>query len=160
MIEEKPQTDSSAEKTVTASSEEGDAVGADTAADAKKVRGNKKTYKQVVRGRAYVQSTYNNTIVTLSDESGNVLASSSSGKAGFKGAKKSTAYAAGIVVRDAVAKTAPFGLKEVEVFVKGLGSGRDAAIRAFNAQGLYVLSIKDVTPIPHNGCRPRKVRRV
>ena len=156
MTDEKLQTTEGSD--VAAVAETGD--GAVSKADAKKTHGKKKAYQQVVRGHAYVQSTYNNTIVTLADESGNVLASSSSGKAGFKGAKKSTAYAAGIVVKDAVTKALPYGLKEVAIFVKGLGSGRDAAIRAMNAQGLYVSSIKDMTPIPHNGCRARKVRRV
>ncbi len=124
------------------------------------VRGPKKVYRSVPKGRAYIQASYNNTIVTLTDEKGDVLSWSSSGKCGFKGPKKSTAYASGIVVRDAVAKAQPYGLREVDVFVKGIGSGREAAIRAFNAQALVVLAIKDLTPIPHNGCRPPKVRRV
>lgn len=112
------------------------------------------------RGAAYIQSTYNNTIVTLTDANGNTISWASAGKMGFKGPKKSTAFAAGIVVRDATQKAVASGLKEVDVFLKGLGSGREAAVRALNASGLQVLSIKDVTPIPHNGCRPKGVRRV
>ncbi len=120
-----------------------------------------KIIKMVRRGTAYVQSTYNNTIVTLTDQNGNVLGWSSSGKCGFKGPKKSTPYAAGIVAKDAIDKVAPErGLREVNVFVKGVGSGREAAVRALQANGLSVLLIKDITPMPHNGCRPAKIRRV
>lgn len=116
--------------------------------------------KQIPRGRAYIQATYNNTIVTLTDLAGNVLSWSSAGRVGFRGPKKSTPYAAGIIVKDAVERAKMFGLREVQVFVKGIGSGREAAIRALHANGLNITSIKDVTPIPHNGCRPPKVRRV
>lgn len=126
-----------------------------------KKRGRKKrTEKKVAVGIAHVKATYNNTIVTLTDLAGNVLSWASAGMAGFKGAKKSTPYAAQIIVRIAVEKAKEFGLSEVSVFVKGVGTGRESAIRALNANGLIVSSIKDVTPIPHNGCRPKKPRRV
>ena len=126
----------------------------------KKVKRRKKLKKQVSSGRAYIQATYNNTVVSLTDQEGNVLAWSSAGQIGFKSAKKATPYAAGLVVRDCIEKVADYGLKEVHVFVKGVGSGREAAIRALNTNGLNVLSLKDVTPIPHNGCRPRRPRRI
>lgn len=120
----------------------------------------KKVVRHVPSGRAYVQATYNNTIVTLTDPNGNVLSWSSSGLCGFKGPKKATPYAAGLVVKNAAEKAADYGLQEVNVLVKGVGSGREAAVRALNANGLNVLSIKDMTPIPHNGCRAPKPRRV
>jgi small subunit ribosomal protein S11 len=122
----------------------------------------KKKKKKVLvsRGQAHITATYNNTIVTLTDQSGNTLAWSSAGLNGFKGPKKSTPYAAETIVRDAVTKAKNFGLNEVDVFVKGVGSGRDSAVRSLNSNGLNVLSIKDVTPIPHNGCRAKKPRRV
>ena len=120
----------------------------------------KKPVRQVAVGRAYVQATYNNTIVTLTDPNGNVLGWSSAGKVGFRGPKKSTPYAASVIVKDVADKVKDSGLKEVSVFVKGIGSGRESAVRALNANGINVLSIKDVTPIPHNGCRPPKPRRV
>ncbi len=120
----------------------------------------KKITQKVPNGRAYIQSTYNNTIVTLTDLNGNTLAWSSSGNCGFKGPKKSTPYAASMVVRSAAEKVAPYGLKEVQVFVTGVGSGRDGALRALNANGLNVLSIKDMTPVPHNGCRLAGRRRM
>lgn len=120
----------------------------------------KKKFRQVSSGRAYIQATYNNTIVTFTDAEGNALASSSAGQNGFKGPKKATPYAASVIVNNAVEKVTPYGLKEVHIFVKGVGLGRDAAIRAINAKGFSILSIKDITPIPHNGCRPRKPRRV
>lgn len=112
------------------------------------------------RGQAHIAATYNNTIVTLTDQNGNTIAWSSAGKNGFRGPKKATAYAASVIVKDAVEKAKESGLKEVDVFVKGIGAGREAAIRALNANNLTVTSIKDVTPIPHNGCRPRRPRRV
>jgi small subunit ribosomal protein S11 len=120
----------------------------------------KKVVRHVPIGRAYIQATYNNTIVSLTDQNGNVLSWSSSGSCGFKGPKKSTPYAAGIVVKDAADKVIDYGLKELSVFVKGVGSGREAAVRALNANGFNILSIKDMTPIPHNGCRQPKPRRV
>lgn len=119
----------------------------------------KKEYRVITRGQAHVQATYNNTIVTITDMNGNVLAWSSAGVNGFKGPKKSTSYAASIIVKNVVTKTKPYNLKEVDVFVKGVGAGREAAVRALNAEGIEVVSIRDVTPIPHNGCRPRKPRR-
>ena len=120
----------------------------------------KKAVRQVAHGRCYVQATYNNTIVTLTDANGNVLGWSSAGKVGFSGPKKSTPYAASMIIKDVVEKVKDTGLKDVNVFVKGIGSGRESAVRALNANGLNVLSIKDITPIPHNGCRPPKPRRV
>lgn len=125
-----------------------------------KGRKKKKVIKMVALGNAYVKATYNNTIITLTDQSGNVLSWSSAGINGFKGPKKATPYAASVIVRDAVEKVKMYGLKDVNVFVKGVGMGRESAVRAFNANGLNVLAIKDVTPIPHNGCRKRKPRRV
>jgi small subunit ribosomal protein S11 len=120
----------------------------------------KKVIRQISHGRAYIQATYNNTIVTLTDLNGNILTWSSAGQNGFKGPKKATPYAASVIVKDAVDKSKAYGLKNVNVFVKGVGSGRESAIRALNTYGLTILSIKDVTPIPHNGCRQRKTRRV
>jgi len=116
--------------------------------------------RQVSSGRAYVKSTYNNTIVTFTDQNGNVLSWSSAGQCGFKGPKKATPYASTIIVKDAAEKVKKYGLKEVSVFVKGIGGGREAAVRALNANGFTVSSIKDVTPIPHNGCRAPRPRRV
>ncbi len=120
----------------------------------------KKLKKVGKKGQAHIQATYNNTIVTLTDPQGNVLAWSSAGVNGFKGPKKATPYAAGIIVRNVVEKTKDFGLSEVEVFVKGVGAGREAAVRALHGNGIAISSIKDMTPIPHNGCRPKKPRRV
>lgn len=120
----------------------------------------KKAIKQVSQGCAYIQATFNNTIITLTDLNGNTLSWSSSGHCGFKGPKKATPYAASIVVKDVVERSRETGLNELHVFVSGVGSGRDSAIRAINANGLTVLSIKDITPLPHNGCRPPKPRRV
>ena len=126
-----------------------------------KSKGKKKKSVQVApKGSAFILSTYNNTIVTLADQNGNTISWSSAGKCGFKGAKKSTAYAAQIIVKDACSRAVERGLREVNVFVKGVGSGRESAIRSLNAGGLNVLAIKDVTPIPHNGCRAKKPRRV
>jgi len=120
----------------------------------------KKTHEKVVVGVAHVKATYNNTIVALTDLTGNVISWASAGMAGFKGPKKSTPYAAQIITRIAVEKAKEVGLQEVSVVVKGVGTGRESAIRALNANGLIVSSIKDITPIPHNGCRPKKPRRV
>ena len=127
----------------------------------KKFKRKKKAPKTVKSGRAYVKATYNNTIVTLTDLTGNVLSWASAGMAGFKGAKKSTPYAAQIITKIAVsAAKEDFGLEEVIVFVKGVGTGRESAVRALNANGLNITAIKDITPVPHNGCRPKKPRRV
>ncbi len=112
------------------------------------------------KGKVFIQSTYNNTLVTVCDLQGNLLAWSSSGSLGFKGPKKATPYAASKIVETLVEKMKKIGLKEVDVFVKGIGSGREAAVRALASHGLIINTIKDITPIPHNGCRPRKVRRV
>jgi small subunit ribosomal protein S11 len=126
----------------------------------KKTRAKKKAVRKVSQGCAYIQATYNNTIVTFTDLNGNTLGWSSSGNCGFKGPKKSTPYAASIVVKKASENVQETGLKEINVFVKGVGSGRDSAIRALNANGFHVLSIKDTTPLPHNGCRAPKPRRI
>lgn len=126
----------------------------------KAVRKKKKIYKQTALGKAYIQATYNNTMITFTDLNGNVLAWSSAGLCGFRGPKKATPYAATIIVKDAIGKVAPWGLKDVYVFVKGVGSGRESAVRSLNANGINVLSIKDVTPIPHNGPKPPRPRRM
>lgn len=120
----------------------------------------KKKKKQVPKGRAYINATYNNTIVTFTDEAGNAIAQSSAGRCGFKGPKKSTPYAAGIIVRQAAEKARDMGLKDIDVYVKGVGSGRDGAIRALNAQGFNMMSIRDITPMKHGGTRAKKPRRV
>ncbi len=112
------------------------------------------------RRRVYVQSTFNNTLVTITDPNGNALSWSSAGSSNFKGSRKSTPYAAQMAAENAARKAMEHGLRQVEVFVRGPGSGREAAIRALQATGLLVTSITDVTPIPHNGCRPPKRRRV
>ena len=116
--------------------------------------------RKVSQGCAYIQATYNNTIVTVTDLNGNTLAWSSAGNCGFRGPKKATPYAASIIVKSVAEKVKETGLKELNVFAKGIGSGRDAAIRALNANGFNVLTIKDITPLPHNGCRPSKPRRI
>lgn len=116
--------------------------------------------KQIPRGRAYIQSTFNNTLVTITDPNGNVITWGSSGAAGFKGSRKSTPYAASMAAEVAAKKAMEHGVRQVDVFVKGPGSGREAAIRSLQAAGLTISSITDVTPIPHNGCRPPKRRRV
>ena len=116
--------------------------------------------KNVPVGKAYIQSSFNNTIVTITDPNGNALSWSSSGAAGFKGSRKSTPYAAGLAADSAARKAMEQGMRQVEVMVKGPGSGREAAIRSLQAAGLQITSIVDVTPIPHNGCRPPKKRRV
>ena len=120
----------------------------------------KKAKRLVQKGRASIQCTYNNTIVTLADLNGGVLAWSSSGHLGFKGAKKSTPYAATQVVAEVSEKVKKYGLQDIEVFVKGVGSGREASIRALANNGFNLVSIKDITPVPHNGCRPRRPRRI
>ena len=125
-----------------------------------KTKGRKRERKSVPRGRAYVQSTFNNTLITITDPNGNVLSWASAGQAGFKGSRKSTPYAAQIASETAARKAMEHGMRQVDVFVKGPGSGREAAVRALQSSGLIVLSIKDSTPVPHNGCRPPKRRRV
>jgi small subunit ribosomal protein S11 len=120
----------------------------------------KKARIKLTRGRVYIQSTYNNTIVTITDLAGRVVVWGSAGVLGFKGAKRATPYAATEIVKYITDKIKDTGLSEVDVFVKGVGGGRESAIRALHTHGLNVASIKDVTPLPHNGCRPPKVRRV
>jgi small subunit ribosomal protein S11 len=121
----------------------------------------KKREKRTVReGIAHIKSTFNNTVVSITDKEGNVLSWSSAGSAGFKGTKKGTPFAAQLAAEQAAKKAMDQGLREVEVLVKGPGSGRETAIRSLQAAGLIISSIKDVTPIPHNGCRPPKQRRV
>jgi len=114
----------------------------------------------VPAGRAYIQSSFNNTLVTITDPQGNTVCWSSSGGAGFKGSRKSTPYAAGLAADSAARKAMDVGMRQVDVFVRGPGSGREAAIRSLQAAGLAITSIVDRTPIPHNGCRPPKKRRV
>jgi small subunit ribosomal protein S11 len=125
-----------------------------------KTRAKKRERKSVPKGRAYIQSTFNNTVITMTDPAGNAIAWSSSGSSGFKGSRKSTPYAAQLAAQQAARRAMEHGMRQVDVFVKGPGSGREAAIRALQSAGLSVLSIRDVTPIPHNGCRPPKRRRV
>ena len=120
----------------------------------------KKIIKQISHARAYIQATFNNTIVTVTDQNGDVLGWASAGMVGFKGPKKATPYAAGQVVKRVMDSIKDYAVKEVNVFIKGIGGGREGAIRGFNANGVNILSIKDTTPIPHNGCRPPKRRRV
>jgi small subunit ribosomal protein S11 len=120
----------------------------------------KRNRKIVEHGQAHIQASFNNTIVTLTDAEGNALSWASAGGLGFRGSKKSTPYAAQMAAETAAKAAAPYGLKTLDVMVKGPGSGREAAIRALAACGLEVQTIKDVTPVPHNGCRPPKRRRV
>lgn len=120
----------------------------------------RKTTRHVEKGRVYVTATFNNTLITFTDEQGNALSWSTAGSSGFKGARKSTPYAATTAVESAARKAMGMGLKEVEVFIKGPGSGRDATLRALRNAGLKITMIADVTPIPHNGIRPKKKRRV
>jgi small subunit ribosomal protein S11 len=120
----------------------------------------KRNRKNIERGAAHIHSSFNNTIVSITDVAGNVISWGSAGGLGFKGSRKSTPFAAGEVAETAAKKAMEHGLKTVEVYVKGPGSGREAAIRALQTAGLEISSIKDVTPIPHNGCRPPKRRRV
>ena len=126
----------------------------------KQARGAKKIRKGVSQGKAYIQSTFNNTIITITDLDGNVITSGSSGTAGFKGSRKGTPYAAQLAAQGAAREAVTSGLRQVEVYVKGPGSGREAAIRTLQAAGLIVTAIRDVTPIPHDGCRPPGKRRV
>ena len=127
---------------------------------ARRPRSRRRERKSVPVGRAYIQSTFNNTIITLTDPQGNTIAWGSAGTVGFTGSRKSTAFAAQRAGEDAARKGMDNGLRQVEVFVRGPGSGREAAIRAIQGAGILVTTIKDVTPIPHNGCRPPKRRRV
>ena len=126
----------------------------------KKVRTKRKEKKNISNGVVHIQSTFNNTIVTIADAAGNVVAWSSAGVQGFKGSRKSTPFAAQLATEDAAKKAMEHGMRTVEVYVKGPGSGRESALRSLQAAGFNVTLIKDVTPIPHNGCRPPKRRRV
>ena len=126
----------------------------------KSTRSRRRVKKNVERGKAFISSTFNNTMVTLTDMQGNALSWASAGQLGFRGSRKSTPFAAGEAADSAAKKAIDYGLKTVEVYVKGPGSGRESAIRSLQAAGLEVTMIKDVTPIPHNGCRPPKRRRV
>ena len=126
----------------------------------KATRVRRKERKNIERGQAHIHSTFNNTIVTLTDVRGNAISWASAGMMGFKGSRKSTPFAATMVAEEAAKKAMEHGLKTIEVYVKGPGAGREAAIRSLQATGLEVSLIKDVTPIPHNGCRPPKRRRV
>lgn len=125
-----------------------------------KPRIKKKEKKNIVAGVAHVNSTFNNTLITITDAQGNVVSWSSSGSMGFKGSRKSTPYAAQVAAEDAGRKAQEHGMKELDVRVKGPGSGREPAMRALQAVGFNIKSIKDITPVPHNGCRPPKRRRV
>jgi small subunit ribosomal protein S11 len=129
---------------------------------AKQVRktGKKKEKKNITEGVVHIQSTFNNTIITITDLSGNVVAWSSAGTQGFKGSRKSTPFAAQVAAEDAVKKAKENGMRRVQVYVKGPGSGRESALRSLQVAGLNISLIRDVTPIPHNGCRPPKRRRV
>jgi len=126
----------------------------------KKTRRKSKVRKSIPVGKAYIQSTFNNTVVTLTDPQGNVISWASSGTSGFKGSRKGTPFAAQMAARDAAKKAMDQGLRQIEVCIKGPGSGREAAIRSLQSSGLHITSIRDITPIPHNGCRPPKKRRV
>ena len=125
-----------------------------------KFRLKKKEKRIVVNGKAFVSATFNNTIISITDKDGNVLSWSSAGSKGFKGSRKSTPYAAQVAADDAALKAAEYGLKNIDVEVKGPGSGRETALRALQARGFKILSIKDTSPVAHNGCRPPKKRRV
>lgn len=146
-----------AENTPTTDTAEVKAAPATAAAPAGK---RKKSKVKLTKGRIYVQSTYNNTIITATDINGNVIGWGSSGRTGFKGSKKSTPYAAQRTMEDTIARIKDTGLNEVDVFVKGIGTGRESAVRALQGSGFTILSIKDRTPIPHGGVRPKKARRV
>jgi len=126
----------------------------------RKDKSKKKSLKGITSGVAHIKATFNNTVITIADTQGNVLVWSTPGVVGFNGSKKSTPFAAQVASSDAARRAKELGLKSVDVFIKGPGSGRESAIRALQANGLMVTSIKDVTPLPHNGCRPRKKRRV
>lgn len=126
----------------------------------KKTKARKRIRRGISEGRVYIQSTFNNTIITVTDSRGDVIAWGSAGSAGFKGSRKGTPYAAQLAAQRAARQATSSGLRQVDVYVKGPGSGREAAIRTLQASGLIITSIRDVTPIPHNGCRPPKKRKV
>jgi small subunit ribosomal protein S11 len=155
-IEEKEEK--AVEKAETLNVSEEKKESAELAAAEKKKK--KKIKRQIQKGQAHIQCSYNNTLITITDMNGEVMAWSSSGLLGFKGAKKSTPFASTQVAGDVAEKVKKYGTGELEVYVKGVGSGREAAIRALANRGFDLVLIKDITPIPHNGCRPRKPRRV
>ncbi|MBI3952745.1 MAG: 30S ribosomal protein S11 [Candidatus Doudnabacteria bacterium] len=136
---------------------QGDEIKGGAAASAPK---KKKSKIRVARGKIYVQSTYNNTIISVTDQNGNVIGWGSAGRTGFKGSKKSTPYAAQKTMEEVLNRLKDVGLQEVDVFVKGIGTGRESAVRALQGSGFNILTIKDQTPIPHGGVRPKKARRV
>ncbi|HJN93089.1 MAG TPA: 30S ribosomal protein S11 [Dehalococcoidia bacterium] len=136
------------------------ATSTDSAAGTPKRPRGRRERRNIPRGRAYVQSTFNNTIITITDSNGNVISWSSAGSTGTKGSRKSTPFAAQMAAENAARQAMEDGMREVDVYVKGPGSGRESAVRALQAVGLSLGSIRDITPIPHNGCRPRKRRRV
>ena len=150
--------DKKEEKGEVAAEKKAESTDEEKAAEIKKKK--KKIRRQILKGQAHIQCTYNNTLVTFSDMSGKVLAWSSAGSLGFKGAKKATPYAATQIVNAASEKVSKYGLREIDVFVKGVGSGREASIRALANNDFDIQIIKDITPVPHNGCRPKKPRRV
>lgn len=125
----------------------------------KPAKARKKAKRSVPVGQVHIQATFNNTIITITDPKGGVIANASAGAAGFKGSRKSTAYAAQIASEQAAAKAKEAGLKSAEVFIKGIGLGREAAVRAMQNTDIFITSLKDVTGVPHNGCRPRKIRK-
>lgn len=127
---------------------------------AKKIKRKKKGAKSVAVGNAYVKATFNNTIVTITDLQGNVLASGSAGSMGYSGSKKSTPYVAGLISNSVATKVKAFGMGDINVYVNGIGSGRESAVRALQASGLNITTIKDITPLPHNGCKRPRPRRV
>lgn len=162
--ESKKKTDSGkskAGKPAEETAEKGEKAKAGEEKAGKKVTKAKKARRRiVVEGNAYIQASYNNTIVTITESNGDVIAWSSAGGSGFKGARKSTPYAAQVSAENAAEKAKVFGLERVHVYIKGVGAGREQALRGLTAKGLDLLSISDVTPIPHNGCRKKKARRV
>jgi len=126
----------------------------------KQAKPRRREKKAIPSGKAFIQSNFNNTIVTLTDPQGNVLSWGSAGSSGFKGSRKGTPYAAQLAAHEAARKAMEQGLRQIEVIVKGPGSGREAAIRSLQSSGLFITTIRDITPVPHNGCRPPKRRRV
>lgn len=126
----------------------------------KKGRRRKKVKRNIEKGQAHIKSTFNNTIISITDEEGKVIAWSSAGKVGYKGSRKSTPFAAQLAAENAAEEAKDMGMKDIEIFVKGPGSGRESAIRTLQSAGLNITLIKDITPIPHNGCRPPKRRRI
>lgn len=124
------------------------------------IKKSKKKIAQINRARMYIQASFNNTIVTISDDKGDVLATSSAGSSGFKGARKATLYAAQITAQNVLEKVKSYGIHDIDIIVSGVGSGRDSAVRSLQGTGINIISIKDKTPLPHNGCRAKKLRRV